>query len=99
MKDFERTQNVQFVNDVVELYVKEMTPKLKEIMKKKYAYSTVEYDDTTNMYNLMQIPISIEGLESDLAEKEHGVVSMQMGTEEKIKKREQELQRCVQNLK
>jgi len=86
MKDFERTQNVQFVNDVVELYVKEMTPKLKEIMKKKYAYSTVEYDDTTNMYNLMQIPISIEGLESDLAEKEHGVVSMQMGTEEKIKK-------------
>jgi len=84
MKDFERTQNVQFVNDVVELYVKEMTPKLKDIMKNKYATSSVEYDDTTNMYNLMQIPISIEGLESDLSAKERGVVSMQMGMEKKV---------------
>jgi hypothetical protein len=86
MKDFDRTQNVQFVNDVVELYVKEMTPKLKEIMRQKYAASLVEYDDNTNMFSLIQIPVSIEGLESDLAEKEHGVISMQMGLEERAKK-------------
>ena len=86
MKDFDRTQNVQFVNDVIELYVKEMTPKLNNIMKNRYAVSSVEYDDVTNVYNLMQIPVSTEGLEINLAEKEPGVVSMQMGMGEKIKR-------------
>lgn len=86
MKDFDRTQNVQFVNDVVELYVKEMTPKLKDVMKNRYATSSVEYDDVTNMYKLMQIPVSTEGLEINLAEKEPGVVSMQIGMGDKIKR-------------
>lgn len=86
MKDFESSQNVQFVNDVVELYVKEMTPVLKEIMTKKYVSSSVEYDDSDNVYKLIQIPISAENLESDLAEKEQGVVSLQMGLDKDAKK-------------
>jgi hypothetical protein len=86
MKDFESTQNVQFVNDVVELYVKEMTPLLKEIVKKKYAVSSVEYDDADGVYKLIQKPISIENLETDLAEKEQGVVSLQMGVDKQTKR-------------
>jgi hypothetical protein len=86
MKDFESTQNVQFVNDVVELYVKEMTPLLKEIMKKKYVVSSVEYDESEGVYKLIQTPISIENLESDLAENEQGVVSLRMGTDKNVKK-------------
>ena len=86
MKDFESSQNVQFVNDVVELYAKEMTPLLKEIMKKKYVISAVEYDDSDNVYKLIQRPISVENLESDLAEKEQGVISLQMGLDKDAKK-------------
>ena len=86
MKDFESTQNVQFVNDVVELYVKEMTPLLKEIMKKKYVVSSVEYDESDGVYKLIQMPISVEDLESDLAIQERGVVSLQMGTDKQTKK-------------
>jgi hypothetical protein len=86
MKDFESTQNVQFVNDATELYVKEMTPLLKEIMKKKYVVSSVEYDESEGVYKLIQKPISIENLESDLAENEQGVVSLRMGTDKNVKK-------------
>ena len=86
MKDFDSTQNVQFVNDVVELYVKEMTPLLKDVMKKKYVISSVEYDENDGVYKLIQMPISVEDLESDLAEKEQGVVSLQMGVDKQAKK-------------
>jgi hypothetical protein len=86
MKDFESTQNVQFVNDVVELYVKEMTPLLKEIVKKKYAVSSVEYDEGDGVYKLIQKPISLESLESDLAINEQGVVSLQMGVDKQTKR-------------
>ena len=86
MKDFERTQDVQFVNDVVELYVRELTPKLNAIMKQKYALSLVDYDESDGVYKLIQMPISVESLESDLAENEHGVVSLQTGTDKKFAK-------------
>lgn len=86
MKYFESTQNIKFVNDAIELQVKELMPKLHAIMQLKYAFSTVEYDETNNVYKLIQIPVSFENLESDLAEKEHNVVSLQMGLDKKVVK-------------
>jgi len=86
MEDFEKTQNVQFVNDVVDIYVKQLTPRLKKIMKEKYAYSGVDYDSNDNTYNLIQIPVSIENLENDVADDPQSVVSLRMGMEKTEKK-------------
>jgi len=82
MKDFERSQNVQFVNDVVEMYIKELMPRLNKIMKQKYAYSGVEYDEAANTYHLIQLPTTIETLEYDVATGEQGIVSLKMGMEQ-----------------
>jgi len=82
MKDYNKKNEVQFAKDAVELYVKELTPLLDVIMKKKYAHSAVVYDENDNKFFLIQTPISIEKLEYDTATKEHGVVSFRTGTEE-----------------
>jgi len=86
ISEFEKGNDVQFVNDAVEVYVKEMVPLLDIIMKKKYAYSGVDYDEDTNMYKLIQVPFSIEKLEWDLAENSQGVVSLKMGMDRQVDK-------------
>jgi hypothetical protein len=86
ISEFEKSNDVQFVNDAVEVYVKEMVPLLDIIMKKKYAYSGVDYDEDTNMYKLIQVPFSIEKLEWDLAENSQGVVSLKMGMDRQVDK-------------
>ena len=90
ISEFEKTQNVQFVNDAVTMYVNEMSPLLSKIMKNKYVYSGVDYNDNNNTFNLIQIPIfmSIPDLEYDLSSThEQGVVSFVVGTDIVEKKR------------
>lgn len=95
ISDFDKTRNVDFIKDAVEIYVKNMSPMLEEFSKKKYAYSAIEYNPSENIYQLVQIPFSVESLEVDLAEKPQGVVSLQMGMDRRVKTRN----KTVKNVK
>ena len=57
---YDETENTQLVNDAVELYINTMIPRLKEIMKKKYSYSGVDYDKNDNTFHLIQKPVTIK---------------------------------------
>jgi hypothetical protein len=84
ISEYERGGDVQFINDGVELYVKEIVPLLDIIMKKKYAYSGIDYNEDTNIYKLIQVPFSIDNLEWDLADKTQGIVSFKMGMDKRV---------------
>ena len=85
MVDFNKSQNTQFISDIVELYINEMKPKLSKIMNLKYAYNAVEYNSVEDTYTLIQKLYSIEEFEQVLGEKDQEVISMIQGTNKKIK--------------
>lgn len=63
MNEFNKTNNVQFVRDAVDIYVNILTPKLKELTKLQYSKSFVEYNSDTNTYNLIQKKTDIGDIE------------------------------------
>lgn len=81
ISEYEKTQDVQYVSDAIDLYINSILPSSTKIRNLKYSYSAVEYDDDNNTYSLIQKPITIEDLEWDLGETPQGVISMKMGME------------------
>jgi len=80
MKEFDKTGNHKFVVDTVESYINTMIPKLRDLMKKKYMYSAVEYNEDEKKYILIQKKYAREYLEVNLGEDGEKVISMKMGT-------------------
>uniref|UniRef100_A0A6C0B0P4 Uncharacterized protein n=1 Tax=viral metagenome TaxID=1070528 RepID=A0A6C0B0P4_9ZZZZ len=87
IKQFNSSQNTQFIVDAVDLYVDTMLPKMSMILSKKYAYNGVEYDEEDNTFHLVQIPFSIDDLEWDISEKGQKVASMKIGMDSFSKKK------------
>ena len=83
--DFDKTQDTQYVNDVIDIYKTDILPILDKIMKNKYAYCGVEYNDVTNTYHLIQKKFTIQQLETDLGTNEQSIVSMKIGMPAQIK--------------
>jgi len=79
ISDYEKTQDVQYVSDAIELYINSILPTTTELRNLKYAYSAVEYNEDDNTYSLIQKPITLEELEWDLGEKPQGIISMKIG--------------------
>jgi hypothetical protein len=95
MREYDRTQNTQYVADAVASYISMSFPpidepdsisKLAELMDAKYAYNAVEYNDVDGTYHLIQKVHTISEYEQILGEKEPGVVAMVTGVEQKIKR-------------
>ncbi len=63
VKEFDETNNELILNQSVNFYINEIIPKLKEILSLKYNVSIVEYDDSNNVYKLIQLPKSLESNE------------------------------------
>ncbi len=63
VKEFDETNNELILNQAVNFYINEIIPKLKEIQQLKYDVSMVEYDEANNVYNLIQLPNSLESNE------------------------------------
>jgi len=63
VKEFDETNNELILNQAVNFYINEMTPKLKEIQQLKYNVSIIEYDEDNNIYNLIQLHNSLESNE------------------------------------
>ena len=67
ISNFDHTNDTQFVKDAVDVYVNSLTPKLNDILKLKYNYCKVEYDDE-GIFHLIQQKNTIEQLEYALVE-------------------------------
>ena len=63
IKEFDETNNELVLNQAVNFYINEMIPKLKEIQSLKYDINMVEYDETDNIYKLIQLPSSLDSNE------------------------------------
>ena len=61
MISYDRTNNTQFVQDSVNIFVNQLTPKMTQLMNLKYNYNNVELDN--GVFKLVQKKISIEQIE------------------------------------
>jgi hypothetical protein len=70
IQKYETTQIVDFARECVNIYVTELTPIIKKVLKDKYANNFMEYNEDTNKYELRQIPFaySTDLLEVDYAD-------------------------------
>ena len=84
IKEYNSTNDVQFVRDGVEIYINQLQPKLKELMTSKYKNNLVEYDEQENEYILIQQKYTILDLEDDYVKPE--VKSFVFGEVTKSKK-------------
>ena len=64
IKNYEKTHNVQYCQDAVTMYVKQLKPILDQIMDVKYSASFVDYDSKTGIYSLIQQKYTIKKTES-----------------------------------
>jgi hypothetical protein len=60
---YKETNNTSYLNTAVNFYINEMVPKLQEIQQLKYDVNMVEFNSVTNIYNLIQLPKSLENNE------------------------------------
>ena len=63
VQEYLETNNELILNQAVTFYINEMIPKLKEIQKLRYDVSFVEFNTDIDIYNLIQIPNSLENRE------------------------------------
>jgi hypothetical protein len=63
IRRYNETENTQFVNDAVDLYINTLHPLLGKIMKLKYKQSFVYYDSNDNTFHLIQNKNTIKSLE------------------------------------
>lgn len=79
ISDYEKTQDVQFISDAIEVYINTILPTSNKVRNLKYAQSYVEYNEDDETYTLIQKPTTMEQLEWDLGESPQGVVKMKIG--------------------
>jgi hypothetical protein len=84
IQDFDDNSDESKLKQAVEFYINEMIPKLKEIQSLKYDVNIVEYDDETNIYNLIQLPNSLENSEFCM-ETDDSVISFVKGVKKASK--------------
>jgi len=77
IKNYNSTNDLQFVRDSIEIYINQLEPKLKELMRVKYRSNLVEYNEDDNTYHLIQKKYTILDLEDDYVKPE--VISFDYG--------------------
>ena len=80
---YEREQNVDFINDLVTMYITQLTPKLVELRQLLYPYNAVEKNDNTCI--LIQRKMEIEQMELDMATNPRGVIHFDVGENVKLR--------------
>ena len=74
---YEREQNVDFINDLVTMYITRLTPKLVQLRQLLYPYSAVEKKDNTCV--LIQRKMETSEMELDMATNPQGVIHFDVG--------------------
>ena len=66
-KEDEEEDKTKIIREIIEIYINELEPKLKEIMEKKYIESFIQYNE--NYYTLFQNRYNLNTLEINLKDK------------------------------
>lgn len=74
---YEREQNIDFINDLVTMYITQLTPKLVKLRQLLYPYTAVEKYDKECV--LIQRKMEIEQMELDMATNPRGVIHFDVG--------------------
>ena len=84
---YEREQNVDFINDLVTMYITRLTPKLVQLRQLLYPYSAVEKENKKkdNTCVLIQRKMEIEQMELDMATTPQGVIHFDVGDKVKLR--------------
>ena len=80
---YEREQNVDFINDLVTMYITRLTPKLVELRQLLYPYCAVDKYDSECV--LIQRKMEIEQMELDMASNPRGVIHFDVGDKVKLR--------------
>jgi hypothetical protein len=70
IENFNRTNDVQYVRDAVNIYVTNLKPKLAIILNLKYKENKIWYDDNDETYHLIQNKYTIKDLEINIGKYE-----------------------------
>jgi hypothetical protein len=77
IKMFDDTNNTQYVNDAVNIYLNSLKPSADKLINLKYNENVVWYDEDTNEYKLMQNKYTIRDIEFNTGEEK--VVKFDIG--------------------
>jgi hypothetical protein len=77
IKQFNDTNNTQYVNDAVTIYLNSLKPSANKLLNLKYKENTVWYDEDTNEYKLMQNKYTIRDIEFNTGEE--NVINFDVG--------------------
>jgi hypothetical protein len=77
----ETTNNQKWIQDIVSIYVNQLTPLLKEIQNKKYSKNEVEYNAKNNTFHLIQEKTTIQDLSVRHSKAE--IIHFDLGVEKK----------------
>jgi hypothetical protein len=80
---YEREQNVDFINDLVTMYITRLTPKLVQLRQLLYPYTAVEKYDKECV--LIQRKMEIEQMELDMATNPQGVIHFDVGEKAQLR--------------
>ena len=80
---YEREQNVDFINDLVTMYITRLTPKLVQLRQLLYPYTAVEKYDKECV--LIQRKMEIEKMELDMATNPQGIIHFDVGDKVKLR--------------
>ena len=71
IKKFNETNNTQYVNDAVDIYINSLQPSSEKLLKLKYKENMVWYDVDSNVYRLIQNKYSIHDIEFDTSDEKN----------------------------
>jgi hypothetical protein len=80
IKQFNETNDVNYVQDAVEIYNTNLKPLLKEIMSLKYRENMVWYNEDENTYNLIQNKNTISDMQVNILNESVKQFNIGMGT-------------------
>ena len=66
MNEFKATGENEKIRTVIEIYLTNIVPLTKKIRDATYVYNSVEYDDNTKEYKLIQKKYNIKSMEVDI---------------------------------
>ena len=68
MSEFQKTTETSFAKDAVDAYVSKLQPLLNKRSQLMYSYMAVEYDEDEGIYNLVQMPYTVNDTEVIIGE-------------------------------
>ena len=77
VQEFNETNNIQLINDVITLYRKDLEPLLKQLRELKYKYCAIELNETDETFCLVRKSYTLDDMSVPFDEP--NVINFQLG--------------------